>query len=59
MRKEEGKKHMKSEMRALKKGGASKAMIAGERAEYMGKKGGTGMKNGGMVGGKSHACKPA
>lgn len=37
------KKHAKTEMAALKKGGASKAVMAKERAEY-------GMKKGGKVG---------
>lgn len=40
--KEEGKGHAKKEMSALKKGGASKAIMMSEAKEY-------GMKNGGKV----------
>jgi len=40
--KEEGKGHASKELQALRRGGASKSMIASERAEY-------GMKRGGMV----------
>ena len=43
--KEESKTHAKAELKALAKGGASKAMLKSERAEY-------GLKNGGMVKGK-------
>jgi len=41
--KEEGSKHGRAEMRALKRGGASQAVMADEAVEY-------GMKHGGMVG---------
>jgi hypothetical protein len=52
--KEEGKKHARQELAALKRGKASKAVVASERAEYGMKNGGPvkRMKSGGMVKGK-------
>lgn len=40
--KEQGKAHMKAELAALRRGGASKALMKAEKAEY-------GMADGGMV----------